>query len=408
MAAITMLGLTATAAVSEEIDLPSSPGFSFPDEFRPDGLSTENFIYKPSIETSAGYNDDIRKDGDTPIDDVFTEIVPRLKIESDWERNELFVDLRGSKIIYPDHGRENETSYDAYAAVTLDISDETTLDLDAQYVFDQEARDDPETPDGTEDRPFEQKIISSAQLRHSFGKFEVSLKGTIDDRVKEKDPFDTGTTIDVENRDYTRYDARLRGTYKISKKLSVFAEGAYNNWSYEQKIDGDDLRRGSHGYGAFGGFTAKLSKTVEAQAALGYRRQEFDEASFADLSYVTMDAWIKWDVTGSTAFTLSAGTDFEESTISETSAILSREVTLRLDHQPVENVNIYGEATYLQEDFQSTADRDETYIGRVGVDYAVNKEVMIKALYEHERLNSDFPEDNFTQNKILVGLKLSK
>ncbi len=406
--AIVMIGLALSSAISQEIDLPSQPGFDFPDEYRPDGIRTENFIYKPSLEISAGHTDDIRRDGDAPVKDLFTEITPRLKIESDWDRNEVFVDLRGSKIIYRDNSPENETSYDAFTAVTLDLSEDTTLDLEAQYVFEQEPRDDPETPEGTDERPFEQKIIGSAELSHSFGKFELALKGTIDDRVKEKDPFDTGAAVDVDNRDYTRYDTRLRGTYEISEKLAVFAEAAYNNWSFEQKVDDDNLRRGSHGYGAFAGFEARLGKSVEAQAAIGYRHQNFEEATFADLNYVTMDAWIKWDITGSTALTLSTTTDFEESTISETSAILSREVSLRLDHQPVENVNVFGEATYVFEDFMSTADRDDTYIGRVGVDYALNKEVMIKALYEHERLSSDFPEDNFTENKFLVGLKLSK
>ncbi len=400
--------LAPVATWSGEADISGPSGFRFPDEYRPDGMKVGEFIMKPSFEISGGYTDDAREDGDPAKEDGFTEAEARVKLQTDWDRNEIYVDLRGSQEIYASADTENTTYLDGYTIVTLDVTDRTKIELDAGASHFKQNENDPNEPDDPSEKDNEDIVYLAPSITQEIGKATFRLKGLIEDSTTENDSYDDGSGIVTDDEDYVHYEARLRASYEVNTRLTAFVEGSYNERDYEQRMDTSDNLRGSHGYGVFAGAEIRLADNLEAKVAAGVRRQNFDEATFDTVLVPTLDAWIKWQATDDTALTLEAETEIEESDISDVSAEVKRTFSARVDHALRENVLLYGLARYTEEHFRNTTDKDRTYLGRVGLEYAYDKYLRFNLQYEYEQLVSDFDGDDFSSNRIVAGMKVSR
>src|SRR5215467_2490771 len=133
-----MLALFAGPAAAQIIQW---PGIVNPDTkpvyemARPDydapGTPLGSFMLRPAFTDDISYNDNIFASDIHKAGDLVNTTGEELDFNSLWSRHYLEFDLHAGQQIYADHPRENANSYEAHLEGRVDISETSSLELDA-------------------------------------------------------------------------------------------------------------------------------------------------------------------------------------------------------------------------------------------------------------------------------------
>jgi len=199
-----------------------------------------------------------------------------------------------------------------------------------------------------------------------------------------------GFNLNRDDKDYLLYDFRLRSSLNITDKNNVYVEGGYNRWDFDDKIDRNGTKRGSHGFHVAAGWLFNPSETLSGEIAVGYRSQSFRDNSFGTFSTLTIDAWATWAMTSKANLTVVADTWLEEDTVFGEAGELSRSASLQADYRVHSRLRAFAIGYYLLEDKIGTSIEDDTLIGTVGIDYEIRPGLLATTQFQHKQYFSGF------------------
>jgi hypothetical protein len=118
-----------------------------------------------------------------------------------------------------------------------------------------------------------------------------------------------------------------------------------------------------------------------------------------------IDAALIYTPSALTTLTLRGSTTLNETTLANAAGVFTRSVALQLSHDLLRNLNVTMTGNYFANDYQG-ADVVERG-GGVGVklDYKITRTVSLRGSYMHERLDSSFPNADYTANVYSLGLR---
>lgn len=414
-----LLWMIATMIVTMAVTVPVTPAgaeevrLSFPSIMRltkfksPSGLKTNGIIFKPRLKQGVGASDNPGLDAVDPVADGFSYTKAALGVAADLDKHKLSVDVRHER---RDFFREPSESFDktqASAFARAEIDRSLSLTGRVKHKLSDEPTSRFEDLSGRRrDREYETE--ASLQMYKKFGNFRLQTRGNFYQSQYQKVEINTSKRHD--ERSYRDYGLQLRGIYKFNSSYRAFVEAALEKADYHRARDDDGFRRGSAGGGLFAGVLARIRSDLKIRAAAGYLTRDQKDSSFQDLDLFVFDGWIQWKPTKTTWITLGAETTAAETTTDASSARITREAHIRLQHNINPGVGVRFEFAVGNDDYiDSSRGRREDFIDTsLEFLFSLNRYATLSLRAEHERFFSNVPGDDLDRSSVLVSVSLRR
>jgi hypothetical protein len=175
---------------------------------------------------------------------------------------------------------------------------------------------------------------------------------------------------------------------------------------HDQRIDLSGYARDSDGIVGRIGSTFAFTHLLTGRLSAGYEDRTYQDRRLRDLRGPLVDATLVYAMTPLTTLTLNANTSFNETNLLGSSGAESRAVSLQISHALLRNLTITGIAAYLNTDYIGSTIVENTYSATLKASYNITRSVVLDVSYNHETLKSTEPSSGFTQDVVLVGVRL--
>jgi hypothetical protein len=370
-----------------------------PPEYKPIGVDLgmgDSLLLFPKAEVRVTHTDNLFREGSGRIADQIVTFAPSLDLRSDWDNHAFEA---GVRVVYARHVENPDENYiDVVGRLRgkIDITEDDLIDLEASHGRLHEERGSIDDVDEQEPTIF---YLTTGKLiaQHQGGAVLLRATGKVD----RLDFTDNGP-VDNDDRDRVESELRLRAGYEIVEAVQPFVEVAVNDRTFDRATDTDGIRRGSDGWEVLAGNTFDVSAVTFAEAAVGYRRQTFDEAAFEPVSGLTFNGRAVWNPTDLMTFTLRVERQIQETTSVTSSAITSTDATIGLDYVPLDNLLATTRLGYGEDDFEGQGGTDKRWRFEFGLEYLVGSNYVLGASYVQSRRVSSDDADDFIANDVIV------
>lgn len=362
----------------------------------PLGLRGGNFLFLPSLTVRGGYTDNIDRTAANPEAGSVAVIAPALAVRSDWTRHALNLDLNAQYAVYDGDFDRPRGYFDALAVARLDIYSASAVTVQAGY-----GRID---NGGSTDH----RASAGADLTHRFNRLAVTLRGGAERFNFDDSRAGLTSTVDTNVSDYSQYSAGLGASYDLSSLTSVFAEADFNRRDHRRRIDANGFQRGSEGYAAAAGVRMSNGSKLSGRFSAGYRMQKPDDPALARIHGVTVDAGLAWQASPLTRVALEAGTRFGETTLAGSAGYISRSAGFNIEHRFGRKLVLNSGFTYTRDNFVGVGLVEQTYDAGVGLDYFLNRNMVLSADAQHLRFVSTTAGEDYDANTVTLGVTVRR
>ncbi len=379
------------------------------DPYAPLGVRVGAFTVFPSVEARVGHSDNVGADAVDPQSGSYSRIIPAIEVRSDWIRHEFWGRAVASFLSYFDGEWDDERSVEAEVGGRIDVRSDITVDLRGSYFSSPESRGDPNVPDAVLDAPEARRFGGEGILARQFGRTRISLRGAMFRNEYEDAPLADGTTLDNGDRTYDTVSGGVRASHDLGGGVALFAETNVNRRRYDRAIDRSGVERGSRGFDVLAGLQFAIADLFTGEIGAGYQRQEPDDPGLSDIEGAIVRGELAWRPSALTTVTVTGSILPEESVLEATAAgarVYSTDVELA--HAFRRNLIATGRLGWSQADFVGSERENRWFEAGLGVEYRMSRELAFLIEATHERFEFTVPGDDYEDNRIEVGVRLSR
>ena len=366
--------------------------------YDPLGMRAGSFLIFPSMTVAGTFDDNVGADDDNTDSAFITNLQPEIAINSDWSRHEVGLNAGGDVAFY---SSEEDLNYqDAFVAGNgqLDITRNSNLQLDGEFRLDHESREDPETRDSNENTKI-YRTGGGAAYTQFFNRLNFRVAGQA-----QRNNYDDTGGISNSDHDFNEYNVFFRPGYLVSPRLNLFAEGRYNWVERDSNRDVNGQQRDSDGWESRFGAEIDVTGLVFGEVFGGYRRQTFDDGDFDNQDGFSYGIALDWNPTELTTVGFEGRRDFEVTTEDDSSVNFQTSMGVTVDHEFLRNLIVGANFGYVRDDFEDTNRTDDIFRAGTGLTYLLNRNWSIEGGYRFSRRNSDANDEDFTRNRVTIGL----
>jgi hypothetical protein len=386
---------------------PRRPTPPIVDAYEPLGVRVGTFLLKPSIEVTRGYdtNPSHIPDGKPS---GYTLFEPALKVQSQWSRHEVGLDLRGSYSEYDKDSSLNRPMIDAKSHSRIDVSHDTAINGETRFLLSTDYPGSPNLPVGFAKLPIFMSYGHTIGLTHRFNRLEVSAKATTDRTQYQDTQLVDGETSSNHDRDFDQFGGSLRAGYDVFPGVKPFVEVSADTRKHDLQFDRDGFQRDSNAVTPKVGTTFDMARRLTGEISVGYLMRRFEDPNLQALRGIVADASLIWTVTGLTTATLTASSRGEETVLPGVSGALRRDIGVQVDHALRRWLIWTVRAGYGLDDYVGSLREDKRLSAGTSLTYKFNREWSIKGEYRYDQLHSNTAGVDYNANVFLVGLKLQR
>jgi hypothetical protein len=366
------------------------------------------FNFLPGVDYSRGYDTNPARLGLPPISPSWFNVYSGgFLANSNWDRHGVTASLVGNYTTYDTAHRQDRPAAEGRVNGRIDVSSLSRVDLEGRFILGTDYPGSPNIQADLAHLPIYTTLGGSAGYSQRFNRLELTFKGGVDRTVFQPSVFVNGLTDSNSDRNYNQYTTTLRAGYDLSPSLRPFAEVSGNERRHDLPADRFALERDSAGYSAKAGADVDIARTLAGKFAVGYLNQMYI-APLPNVGGFLVEGALVWAATALTKVTLSATTTATESPLFLTSAVLTRQVGLQLDH--AFRRWLIGTAKFaVAHDIYAGAGRvDDRYTASVALSYMLARELWLKGEYRQEWERANVPGSNYVANVWLLGLRLQR
>jgi len=373
------------------------------------GIKAGSFLILPAVELSGGYNTNPTHASPTGASSLYLVAAPELHVRSLWSSSSLTADIAGS---YTDYQTAfipslNVPYLNAKVDGTYDVSRYTKILAELRTIV---STDNPGSPNiiaGLLHLPIDTTVGGTLGAAQEFGRFDVSLKGTIDRSMYSNAELTNGQTGNFDWRAFDQYGGILRLAYEIDPGLKPFVEVAGDTRIHDSPVDINGEDRNSTGESAKFGGTFNFTGSLTGEIAAGYMQRDY-VAPLPNVGGVSLDGALLWQATPLTSAKLTAVSAINESVLEGVSAAFSRDVNVEVDHALRTWLIAMAQAGYGHDDYVGLGREDNRYFVAAGLTYKLNRDVQFKATVREDWLTSNFSGVAYSATSFLLTMRLQR
>ncbi len=381
--------------------------------YEPLGIGIGSLRLSPFLEVSGGYDDNPNRLSPGTVGKRGSMMLRGdggFALRSDWDRHSLNADLRMGYAEYFDYSPANRPDGAGLLVGRYDVTRDTQFDLKMKFSLDTIRPGAPALFTGTPqvtvvNRPIVIGAGAQPGVTHRFGRLQVSLRGTYDRVNYENAINNDGTILNLAATSYNGFGGAGRISYELTPDLKPFVEGDFDRRIHDSPVDFNGFYRDSVGFTARGGGVVNFSELLKGEASAGYGERNYVDPRLTTLRGPVIDAALIYTPSALTTVSLRATTTLSETTLADASGVLTQSYSAQLSHDLLRNLNVTVLGSYYVNDYEGADVFERGYTAGVKLDYKITRSISLRGSYIHERLNSSFPNADYTSNTYLMGLR---
>jgi hypothetical protein len=379
------------------------------DPYEPLGLRAGSFLILPAVELSPGYDNNPQHTPGGPGSATYT-VAPELHVRSDWSRNSLTADITGSYFWYGNDSFQpslNRPYLNSKIDGRIDVTRNTQILLENRFIISTDNPGSPNIQANLAKLPINMTVGGTLGAEQEFGRFDATLKGTIDRTTYQTSHFVDGESSTNDDRAYDQYAGIYRLAYELDPGLKPFVEVSEDKRNYDSPVDifGED--RSSTGASAKIGGEFKLGgSALVGEMAVGYLHRNYEDPTLPNIGGLTLDGSLLWLATGLTTVKFTATSQVSESTTQGVSGAFSHDVSVEVDHALRRWLIATGTFGYGHDDYVGEGRLDDRYYAVAGLIYKLNPYMQLKGQVRHDWLTSTQSGNAYQSTSVLLTLRL--
>lgn len=370
------------------------------------GIRAGNMILRPSIDIAAGHdsNSDRAPGGKAS---AYSLVGGELQVQSDWSRHSFIANLRGAYTSYLDNSEASSPRFSGEAALRLDATRITRVDIGLRAAMDTERFGDPSLPSGARGRPRTKAYGSTVGVTVKPNRLGVTIEAAGDTYLYQDVALTDGTILPAGDRNFSAIEGRIRAGYEISPAFQPFVEASTNERIYENGVVGG-VAKGSKGHSIAAGARFEPGALLTAEGKVGYRVQRPKAAGYEDLAGLTVDGLIAWQATALTAVNLTLETTFDETTAAGASGAITRRGRLEAVHALRRNVSLIAGGGVRRTDYTGINLTEDVLTADLAAEWRLTPHVALRARLAYDRFKSSSPGSDYDAGIVEVGLRFRR
>ena len=400
----------ANAARENPAALPVQSGIARREEedpFLPTGFRAGSWQVFTRFEQALGYatNVDFAADGEPG---AFSQTDLNVRLESDWSRHQAIIEANNSlqKPFTEDGELVPTLSLDG--DLRLDLLDGITANLGAGYVYTTESTSSDNLSDNVTERPGARAYSADAAVEREGGLIDLTLRGSFERDAYEEASLSGGGVLSQADRNNNLYLLSARTAFGPSPVLKPFVEGGVGWRVHDQSVDRNGEMRDSQLLDLRGGLEFDFGEKLNGEMALGYLKEDFEDANLETLETATVNGAIQWSPERDTLISLISETSLAGSTTAGESGSVVQSFAIDAERRVRNNLAVNASGALAIERFDDTGDREYSWRVGVGLEYFVSRHLSFTADIAHERLESDTPGDSWQSTSFTAGIALQR
>jgi hypothetical protein len=378
-----------------------------PDPYDPLGLRLGGIEVFPWFEESLGYDSNPNRIPQPGHGSGVVKTELGVTAKSDWSAHEFEATIRGAYFVYPDVSSADRPDADANLRLRLDATRDLAVEFTANGSVGTQQPGTVEQPLVGTQRGLVYGGGASAALIRSVGPATATLKTTVQ-RFTYGDLDVAGVTIPQGFRDYDDAGLSLRLGYDVQPGFQPFVEAQVDRRTYDRT----DLLAGydadSDGLVGRVGLALDITRVVRGEASFGYGQRQADDTRLQSLRGPVFDASIVWTPTALTSVKFTAANSLGDITAATAAGSKTQSAGVEVTHALRRNLSLIGFVTAARTDYEGSNTREDGLTAGVKLDYKLNRSLVLRTSFTHERLQSSVPGKDYTANVFLVGLRLQR
>jgi hypothetical protein len=372
----------------------------------------------PGVQLAAQFTDNVfytNSDGeaDTRSDTVW-HFRPYITAQSNWTRHSFNVRLAADIARHQEYGFRDYEDYFLLMNGQVDVRNRSIFSYNLDYMNLHEGAGSRDAEQGLEPTRYD-LYAAGIGYDHTFNRLSIGAKygyGRLD--FDDAYSLEDGV-IDNQDRDRDRSQWSLRLGYQFQTDKQAFVSFAGNQVKYDQFLDRNGINRNSDGWTANAGLALTITGKLNGDVFVTYHDQSYDDPVLNGVSGWAGGLGLQWSPTQMTRVGASITSSVQQTTYQYSSGYLMTLYSLRADHELTRSLQISGQVSYRNNDYQLSNDapedartRDEIWQAGVGLNYFINRYAFLNASYNHERLTSSVPTDRYNVNTVWLTLSLER
>ena len=346
------------------------------DRYEGTGAHVGSFWLLPTLETGGFYDSNVNASSNNPKGSFGAYIAPEIKLESDWGRHALNVDVAAKQDLYSDAPDQDRTELRGTIESQIDIQRDLVLVTGIKGgLF--------EDRTGTlgnallADEPTRHRDFTGyASLNKAFNRLSVSVGAAYSLTDYDDVSAIGGGSIDQDFRDGDTTDVKSRVAYEISPGYSLFTELAYNWRSYDNAGSGS-----SEGWRSLTGVEFEVSRLIRGEVGVGYMAQDYDGGP--DEGTFSYHAGLIWNPTPLMTVNLTADRQVKDSAVAGSAGYVSDAAALRVDYEVLRGTVLSPMASVSRIDYIGSPEQGFEYMVGVELDRSINRFLSLGLHYEY-------------------------
>lgn len=374
-------------------------------DFVPSGIDLGvNYVLQPSAGARVTFDDNVYATARDRKADLILEATPEIRLRSRLPRHVLDFAM-GARITQ--FAREEElNAVGGFGAIdgAIHIDHAHTLSMSLVSDLDHEDRLSPDASTFAAERTPVWRNRASVGIKRDAGRIWAGAGVTAESWDYQDVRARDGSTLDQDIRDSQMLSGDLRGGYRISPATEVQARVRLLR---QHMASTGGVDRDNTGYEALAGLASELSPLLRWRIAGGYGVRQWDDRSLADTGLAIAEAEVEWLATPVVTVYATLRRAIEDGSSGiDYLGRLDNSAKVRLDYEAMRNLVFTFAAEYRDSEYLGSDRRDRLAVGRIGVDWLLDRNWTVSLGYERsERMSSDDDTD-VSRNRVWAGVKL--
>ncbi|MGN7613265.1 outer membrane beta-barrel protein [Magnetococcales bacterium HHB-1] len=364
-------------------------------------LMGSKFRIYPKLKVTETHDDNLYSAETAESSSWITTVTPSLDLETFINKHKFVLGISGARGVYHSTNNDNYTDYGTTFDADLDVSKRLRFDFGAKYKHGHDARGSADNDTTDLAVPHEHDtwtINTKLTYGGTDAKGRLTLSGSMEDLEYTNHE---ATTDSLEKR---KSEAEATFYWKVMPKTSLLVGYRLTDFDYDTNFTLDSIQSFSHA-GVKWQATAKTSGTIK----VGKLDKRFDYPAIHD----SWDAlgWeidVSWNPTEKSSFDLNTSKGMDEST--STADLTSTDaISLSWKQYWTSKLSTKAKGKISQKSYEGAAQTrvDDVVQFDTNVTFKARNWLDVTLDYTFKDRNSNSADNDYTQNKIVMGLNSS-
>ncbi|MGH6715086.1 MAG: outer membrane beta-barrel protein [Bradyrhizobium sp.] len=388
------------------------------DPFGAVGDYVGSFLVKSAVELYTGYDSNpgrIYQPHGLP----FWVVAPEFLAVSDWDRNALVADLRGSFTGYggslpatidgvpsPAPTNVSRPDFNGHVDGRLDVSKNTDITAEARLLVSTDNPGSPTIEAGLAGYPIYTTLGGTVGFDQKFNRLQIYGGAMVDRTAYQNSTLTDGTTASNDDRDFNQYGGVARASYEVMPGLKPFVEVEGDTRVHDLQFDRDGFERDSTGGYASAGTSFEFTQLLTGEFSIGWAERNYVDPKLDRLQGLLTKSSLVWSATPVTTAKFSSDTQIDETTLPGSSGTLVHTYAVEVDHDFRRWLTAIGKFSYGTFDYQGIGRSDKTYSTEGDLIYKMTRNLWIKGSLSYDVLASNVPLSSSKATVVMLGVRV--